>query len=63
MNLGTSRYDAELQMFADQPREPDLTRLRFLRWLVEHGQLEHGPSGEPGGEYVRPTWPGVDSDS
>jgi hypothetical protein len=40
-----SRYDPDLQMFADEPREADLTHLRFLRWLAEHSRLEHGPAG------------------
>ena len=46
------RYDAELQMFAEPAREPDLAWLRFLRWLAEGGRLEHGPLGEPAGEYA-----------
>ena len=29
------RYDSALQMFVEEPREPDLARLTFLRWLVE----------------------------
>ena len=52
MGTGSSQYDAELQMFTDQPREPDLIRLRFLRWLAEHGRLEHETAGDPAGAYV-----------
>jgi DNA-binding transcriptional ArsR family regulator len=52
MNIGTSRYDAELQMFADEPRELNLNRLRFLRWLAEHGRLEHRAESEPIGPYA-----------
>ena len=47
-----SRYDPELQMFAEQPPPPDLARLRFMRWLAEHGRLEHRAAGLPAGEYT-----------
>jgi hypothetical protein len=52
MNMSSWRSDPELQMFADQPQEPDPARLRFLRWLVEQGQLEHAAAGAPVGEYT-----------
>ena len=52
MNVRGSHYDPELQMFADQPREPNLARLRFLRWLAEHGRLEHAAAGAPAGAYA-----------
>ena len=29
------RYDTALQMFVEEPRDPDLRRLTFLRWLVD----------------------------
>jgi hypothetical protein len=45
MSTIDSRYDPDLQMFADEPREVDLTHLRFLRWLAEHSRLEHDPAG------------------
>jgi len=48
-------YDAELQMFVDRGREPDAARLRFFRWLAEHGRLEHGPAGPPAGAYTSAT--------
>ena len=38
-------YDGDVQMF----REPDLGALRFLRWLVDRGQLEHEAFGAPSG--------------
>jgi len=41
------RYDGELQMFVEEPREPNYEHLRFLRWLVEHGHLEHPVAGPP----------------
>jgi hypothetical protein len=52
MNLQSSRYDPDLQMFAELPREPDLACLRFWRWLGEQGLLEHRPAGPPSGVYA-----------
>jgi hypothetical protein len=52
MKIGASRYDADLQMFADPPRDPGRTHLGFLRWLAEQGRLEHEAVGAPGGEYA-----------
>ena len=49
---GTKRYDGNLQMFCEPVHEVDLTKLRFLRWLIEQGKLEHPPFGEPAGEYA-----------
>ena len=43
------QYDAQLQMFC----EPDVAKLRFLRWLIEEGKLEHATCGEPAGEYAQ----------
>ena len=43
-------YDSSLQMFVQKPREIDMTRLEFLRWLAEANRLEHriaGPSTGP----------------
>jgi hypothetical protein len=43
-------YDSTLQMFVQTPQPIDMTRLTFLRWLAEHGRLEHriaGPSSGP----------------
>lgn len=48
------QYDKELQMFCEAAREPDREKLRFLRWLAEHGKLEHRVYGVPGGEYAGP---------
>jgi hypothetical protein len=47
-----SRYDPELQMFTHQPREADLARLRFLRWLCVRDRLEHEAAGASSGEYA-----------
>ena len=52
MNVRGSRYDPEVQMFMDRPREADLARLRFLRWLAEHGLPEHAAAGPPAGAYA-----------
>lgn len=46
------RYDSALQMFVEEPREPDMKRLSFLRWLVENDRLEHGVTGPATGEFV-----------
>ena len=51
-------YDGTLQMFIERSRDPDLERLRFLRWLVERGRLEHGVAGPPSGSY----WQAAPSD-
>ena len=42
-------YDSRLQMFIERPRDVDLRHLRFLRWLAEHGELEHEVFGPPSG--------------
>ena len=52
MNLQSSRYDPDLQMFTELPREPDPACLRFWRWLGEQGRLEHPPAGAPSGVYA-----------
>jgi hypothetical protein len=46
------RYDETLQMFVEEPRDPDPARLGFLRWLVETGRLEHRTAGSPTGEFA-----------
>jgi len=48
----TGTYDSTLQMFREQPREADLARLRFLRWLGERGLLEHPVAGGPVGVFA-----------
>jgi len=50
-------YDGALQMFIQTPREVDVRRLAFLRWLAEQGKLEHaaaGPSSGPFAKVVEP---------
>lgn len=43
--MKTGSYDGKLQMFVQEVREADPERLRFMRWLVEVGQLGHGIAG------------------
>jgi hypothetical protein len=52
MEISGTRYDPDLQMFADPPRDPGQAHLGFLRWLAERGRLEHETVGAPGGEYA-----------
>lgn len=52
MNNRSSRYDADLEMFVEPSCEPDMARLRFLRWLAERGCLEHRPAGAPAGDFA-----------
>ena len=46
------RYDTSLQMFVEEPRDPDLRRLGFMRWLVENNRLEHPVIGPATGEIA-----------
>ena len=46
------RYDSALQMFVEEPREPHLRQLTFLRWLIENNRLEHPAVGPASGELV-----------
>lgn len=48
----TTQYDGDLQMFRVVAHEPNHEALRFLRWMAEHGRLEHEVSGPPSGEYA-----------
>ena len=45
-------YDGNLEMFREAPKGINVAHLRFLRWLVEQGRLEHLPYGPPQGEFV-----------
>lgn len=46
------KYDSSLQMFVQSPRELDMSRLAFLRWLAEAGRLEHRIAGPSSGALV-----------
>jgi hypothetical protein len=39
-------------MFVEEPREPDLRRLTFLRWLVKNDRLAHQVMGPASGELA-----------
>jgi hypothetical protein len=45
-------YDGDLAMFRETPKPVHVTHLEFMRWLVEHGRLEHRPAGPPGGQFT-----------
>ena len=47
------KYDGSLHMLIEDPREPDLNALRWLRWLVLYGHLgDETAYGPPSGEYA-----------
>jgi hypothetical protein len=48
-------YDGSLQMFVNAPKDIDLRRLVFMRWLAEHGKLEHETAGPSSGPFVAET--------
>lgn len=50
--MGT--YDSALQMFVQSPPPVDMCRLSFMRWLAEHGKLEHQIAGPSSGALVVP---------
>jgi len=52
MDVRHRQYDGDLQMFVEPPRDLDMARLSFLRWLVERRRLEHGPAGAPCGDLT-----------
>jgi len=39
-------------MFVEEPRDPDLRRLTFLRWLIENDRMEHPVVGPATGELA-----------
>lgn len=45
-------FDGDLQMFREESVVVDYARLSFVRWLVEHGKLEHPPAGPPSGPFA-----------
>ena len=45
-------YDSVLQMFVQDPRDADVKRLAFLRWLAESGRLEQDVAGPATGSYA-----------
>ena len=51
MSGATEHTDAQASVI-ERPREADLAKLRFLRWLAEQGRLEHEVFGPPRGEHT-----------
>jgi hypothetical protein len=45
-------YDGSLHMFVNAPKSVDMRRLVFLRWLAEHGKLEHATVGPSSGPFA-----------
>ena len=45
-------FDGDLGMFREESVAVDFARLNFVRWLVEHGKLEHPPAGPPSGPFA-----------
>ena len=45
-------FDGDLKMFRESGGPVNLERLRFLRWLVEQGRLEHLPAGTSSGPFA-----------
>jgi hypothetical protein len=52
---GIGRYDGSMHMFVEEERSPDMRRLRFLRWLVEHDRYDRPSMGPATGEFVDTT--------
>lgn len=50
MELGP--YNTELKLFKEPFHGFDYPKLRFLRWMVINGRLEHPASGNPTGELI-----------
>ncbi len=48
-------YEGDLDDFRDLPVGVNVAHLRFLRWLIEQGRLEHPAAGPPAGMYARAT--------
>lgn len=48
-------FDGDLQMFCEASKPVNMAHLRFLRWLVEHGRLEHLPARPSASEPAEPT--------
>lgn len=34
------RFDTDLEMFVEEPRDPKISHLRFTRWLIITGRLD-----------------------
>ncbi len=49
------RYEGDLDDFRDLPVGVNVAHLRFLRWLIEQGRLEHPAAGPSTGMFARVT--------
>lgn len=47
-------FDHDLSMYVEQPHAVDLHHVRFLRWLLERGRLEHQVAGPSSGALCDP---------
>lgn len=50
---GGGLYDKDLQMYCEDPKSPDLEKMKFLRWMTEQGRLEHKAYASPEGQFAR----------
>jgi hypothetical protein len=50
-------YDNDLQMFVETSRPVSPEHLLFMRWLADHGLLEHRVAGPPSGQLVVELFP------
>jgi hypothetical protein len=52
------KYDGDLQMFCEPPQPPNMERLAFLRWTLQHDHDQDGwIMGESSGEFAPPKEP------
>lgn len=52
MGVERGRFDSELQMFVTPEGEPNMGRLRFMRWRAEHNHFDSPPLSPPKGSFV-----------
>ena len=57
--VAIGRYDSDLQMFVEEPRDVARAHLHFFRWLVERRRLEHPVAGPPSGALAELPCPPV----
>lgn len=46
------RYDTELQMFVEPPRDSSMNHLIFMRGLMEQGKFGRQPLSQPRGDNI-----------
>lgn len=46
------RYDTDIQMFVEAPRDPKMSHIRFLRGLAEKGAFGPKPLSVPRGDLL-----------